>query len=418
MLNLIGAIVAFIVIIFLIRRKVNFAFSIILGSLILGVFSLNVIDLIDIPKTIVAASFYSFEKNRFETTTIELAILMTLIYILAKSMQETDAIKELIDSLKTFFAKGGLLGVIPAIYGLMSTVGGALFSAPMVDEEGDKYHLSINQKNYLNIWFRHISFPIYPVLPAMILICSSEFANINIYDLMFINLPAFITSIVIGILFLKYFVNKGSYNITRKVGRKKGGLIFLLPPTIPLFFYAFLQFFGYPQIRSFLIGAIASIITLYFLREKNLKGSLSIIKRSLSWKFAAAIFGIMIFRKMVEVSRVNTIIAEIISRLSLPGIIVIIIIPLLLGVLMGNNLGAIALSYPIVEPLLESIPINILNLTSIIYISTFVGYIISPIHLCNVLSSEYLKTDTAGMYGILIPSAFLVLIINSAILIM
>ena len=163
MLNLLGVIIAFIVIIVLIRKKFNFGLSLILGSLIVGVFSLWEIDPIDIPKAIIEASFYSFKTDQIVTQTIELALLMTLIYILAKLMQETGAITKLIDSLRTFFSKGGTLGVIPAVYGLMPVPGGALFSAPMINEEGDKYHLNKNQKNFLNIWFRHIWLPIYPI---------------------------------------------------------------------------------------------------------------------------------------------------------------------------------------------------------------------------------------------------------------
>ena len=50
MLNLIGVVIAFIVILILIRKKVNFGLSLLVGSLIVGVFSLEVITPIDIPK--------------------------------------------------------------------------------------------------------------------------------------------------------------------------------------------------------------------------------------------------------------------------------------------------------------------------------------------------------------------------------
>src|SRR4030042_2982455 len=168
MLNLIGGILAFIMILILIRKKVNFGLSLFLVSLIVGVFSLQLITPIDIPKAIIEASIYSFEKQEIITETLELALLMTLIFVLQKTMQETRAITKLIDSLRTFFSKGGTLGVIPAVYGLMPVPGGALFSAPLIDKEGDKYKLKNNQKNFLNIWFRHIWFPIYPISSAMI----------------------------------------------------------------------------------------------------------------------------------------------------------------------------------------------------------------------------------------------------------
>ena len=417
MLNLLGVIIAFIAIIFLIRKKFNFGLSLILGSLIVGVFSLQEIELIDIPKAMVEASFYSFKTGQIVTQTIELALLLILIFILAKLMQETGAITKLIDSLRTFFSKGGTLGAIPAVYGLMPVPGGALFSAPMIDKEGDKYKLDKNQKNFLNVWFRHIWFPIFPISSAMILICSEKFSNINIYYLILLNVPAFIASIVIGIIFLKKFISRVPKQQTAPK-KDYSGFIYLLPPIMPLIFYGVLQLFGFPQIRSFLIGVIFSIILLYFITKISRGEYLQIIKKSLTWKLALVIFGIMIFREMFEVSQANVIIADMIGGLSFPAILVIVIIPLLLGILTGYNLGAIALSYFLVEPFFPLVGINIVGLTSIIFISSLVGYLISPIHLCNVLSSEYLKTDTTRMYKMYIPAAILLLIVQTSFVVL
>ena len=417
MLNVLGVIIAFLVIIFLIRKKFNFGLSLILGSLILGIFSLQTIELIEIPKAVIQASIYSFKEQQIVTETVELAVLMTLIFILAKCMQETEAIKKLIDSLRTFFSKGGTLGVIPAVYGLMPVPGGALFSAPMIGEEGKKYLLDKNQKNFLNVWFRHIWFPIYPISSAMILICSEKFSNINIYHLMLVNIPAFIAAIIVGIIYLKKFIKKASIQPT-KPEKDYTGLIYLLPPIVPLFFYGILQLFDVPQIRSFLIGVVFSIILLHFLIKISFKEYMQIIKKSITWKLALAIFGIMIFREMFDVSKANILIADMIGSLPVPALIIVIIIPLLLGLLTGYNLGAIALSYFLVEPFFQFTGINIIGLTSIIFISSLVGYLISPIHLCNVLSSEYLKTDTTRMYKMYIPAAISLLIIQTSIVIL
>ena len=416
MLNLLGVIIAFIVIIVLIRKKFNFGLSLILGSLIVGVFSLWEIDPIDIPKAIIEASFYSFKTDQIVTQTIELALLMTLIFILAKLMQETGAITKLIDSLRTFFSKGGTLGVIPAVYGLMPVPGGALFSAPMINEEGDKYHLNKNQKNFLNIWFRHVWFPIYPISSAMILICSEKFSNINIYSLILANVPAFIAIIIIGFILLKKFITNAPKQQTNPT-KDYSGLMFILPPIVPLVFYAVLQLFGFPQIRSFLIGVVFSIILVYFITNINRRDYIQALKKSLTWKLGVAIFGIMIFREMFEVSGANVIIADMIGDLPFPPIWMVALIPLLLGSLTGYNLGAIALSYFLVEPFFSYTGIGIIGLTSIIFMSSFVGYLVSPIHLCNVLSSDYLKTDTTRMYKMFIPAAVLLLLIHITIVV-
>jgi integral membrane protein (TIGR00529 family) len=416
MLNLIGVILAFIVILILIRKKVNFGLSLFLGSLIVGVFSLQLITLIDIPKAMIEASFYSFEKQEIMTETLELALLMTLIFVLAKTMQESGAITKLIDSLRTFFSKGGTLAVIPAVYGLMPVPGGALFSAPLIDKEGDKYKLKNEQKNFLNIWFRHIWFPIYPISSAMILICSLKFSGLPIQMLMLANIPSFLGVLLIGFFFLRRYT-KNTSQPTSTIKKDYRGLIYILPPIVPLLFYP-LKFVGLTETRCFLLGVSVSLLLLYFLLHIDTKSYVGIMKKSFTWNLAFAIFGIMILREMIRISQIHVLITETMQNLAFPALLIILLIPFLLGALTGYNLGAVALSYPLVESFFTFTGIQLLGLTSLIFMSSLIGYLISPIHLCNVLSSEYLKTDTTRMYKMFLPAAVILLCIQTVFVIL
>ncbi|MEM4258637.1 MAG: DUF401 family protein [Candidatus Thermoplasmatota archaeon] len=411
-LSLVGIIVSFIVIIFFIRKQKSFGLSLILGAVILGFFSLEFLSFQDILKTIIAASIYSFDTGQINTETIELGLLSTFIFILAKTMQETGAITKLIESFRTVFSKGGILGVIPAIYGLMPVPGGALLSAPMLDEEGTAYQLDNRQKNFLNIWFRHIWFPIFPISAAMILICSQKFSDIDIGYLILINLPSTLTAILIGYFMLRFFLKHKNPSVTKEDTGGLRGLIYLIPPIAPLFFYLILQYVGFSQTRSFLIGVVFSIALLFFLTHNTSGEYLKIIRRSFTWNLIIAIFGIMIFREMFEATKANSILVDLIQTTPTPPLVIIILIPFLLGLLTGYNLGAITLSYFLIQPFFIFTSIPILGLTSIIFISSLVGYLISPIHLCNVLSSEYLKTNPMKIYRWFIPAAMTLLCIQ------
>ncbi len=426
MLNLIGIIVAFIVVIYLIRKKFNFGLSLILGSIIVVIFSLPEIDPIKIPIAFGKALIYDYDNQVFDFQTIELAILLTLIFVLAKSMQETGAITKMIKSLRSIFYKGGTLGVIPAVYGLMPVPGGALFSAPLIDKEGKKYKLNQSQKNFLNVWFRHIWFPIFPVSSAMMLIISTDFANIDIYELIIANFPAFITFIIIGLTFLKFYIKKIP---TPKTTPKKeySGLIFLLPPILPIIiyiiFFSTFTVIGMENLKDFqrvifIVGVVFSIFSLYFLIKIDWKKYYEIIKRSFSFNLAFAIIGIMIFRQIIEASEANEIIASMIGGLPFHPIFIVIIVPLIMGLITGYNFGAIALSYFLIEPLFEYTGLNIVGFASLIFISSLVGYLISPIHLCNVVSSDYLKTDTTRMYKMYIPAVIWLLIVQTSIIVL
>jgi hypothetical protein len=119
---------------------------------------------------------------------------------------------------------------------------------------------------------------------------------------------------------------------------------------------------------------------------------------------------------MIEVSGATEIIETGINSVAIPPILLIILIPLFLGTVTGYNLGSIALSYPIVASLQGDI--STVAFASIIFMSSLAGYLISPIHLCNVVSSEYLKTDTTRMYRFYIPSVITLLLIHSIIVIL
>ena len=421
MWNLIGVIVAFAIIIILIRKKFNFGLSLIIGSIIVAVFSLPDIDAVEIPKAVGKALIYDADKQIFDFQTIELAILLTLIYILAKCMQETGAIDKLIKSLRSLFYKGGTLGVIPAVYGLMPVPGGALFSAPLIDKEGEKYKLNQNQKNFLNVWFRHIWFPIFPVSSAMLLIIGADFANINIYELIIANFPAFLAFIIIGLIFLKFFIKK--IPIPKEKPKKEyNGLIYLLPPVIPILIYIFIFVFatilGFENLKDFqriifIIGVVIGIYLLYLLLKIEWKKYYEILKKSFSLNLAFAIIGILLFRQIIEASGSSLIIADMLGGLHFHAILIIIIVPMIMGLITGYNLGAIALSFPLIEPFFEFSGLNIIGITSLIFISSLVGYLISPIHLCNVVSSDYLKTDTTRMYKMYIPAALMLIIIQT-----
>jgi hypothetical protein len=159
-------------------------------------------------------------------------------------------------------------------------------------------------------------------------------------------------------------------------------------------------------------------LLLYFIIKIEKSKYITLIKKSFTLNLALAIFGIMIFREIIDVSGVSTEIANLIGCMPIPSITMVIFIPLILGVLTGYNLGAIGLSFPIVSGFFPC-PINIITLVgyiSLIYISSLVGYLISPIHLCNVLSSDYLKTDTTRMYKMYVPSSLFVLIFQIIII--
>ena len=418
-LVLLGMVLSFALVVLLIRQRVNFGISLLFGSLLLSVFSLAAVSYESVFYAFLKAIIYDVNSGVFVWDTVELAILMTLIFMLASLMQDTGGIAQLIDALRVLFDKGGTIAVIPAIYGLMPVPGGALFSAPAVEEEGSAFNLSVSDKNFFNVWFRHIWFPIYPISSSILIM--ADLAALNMYLLILVNSISFFTMIIIGYIILAWKTgmlpnqhnkNSNSESKSKKKTKKDlSGLLFLLPPLLPLTF-SVLEYVGIPLFTAFSIGVLVSMMLLYKMSKVSWNKFKQFIKQAATWKLIAVIAGIMIFREIFEVSGVNLTIYSLLEQLPFSPLVVIIVFPLLLGLLTGYLLSGITLSYVLLQPLFYSVDLSTVGLVSILFMSGFVGYLISPIHLCNVLSSEYLKTDTTRMYPLYIPASIIVLIVQ------
>ncbi len=409
MLQLIGVLIAFFLVILLIHFKKNFGFALIIGSMTLAIFSINTVDITTIPQELL-------QDQKFLIDTLELTILMTLIYMLAKMMQETGAISKLIESLRTIFTKGGTIGVIPAIYGLMPVPGGALFSAPVVQEEGHEYNMHVDKKNFFNIWFRHIWFPVYPI--SITILTMAKLAEIEVTDLIKGNFLSFIFMVILGFIILSLTVKKNTKNLTLKkidlecIKKECHGLLFLLPPILPVFFAIFHYIFNISLEICFIFGVLTSIIVLLYLVKTPKDEYKNLLKKSITWKFAMVIIGIMIFRKIFEYTQSNQAIFSSLESFNIPILLMIILLPFILGIITGYLLIGITLSYPLLAPFYPATDLTIIGFASLIFVSAFVGYLISPIHLCNILSSEYLKTNTTKMYPVFIPAALSLLVFH------
>ena len=416
---LLGMVLSFALVVLLIRRRVNFGISLLIGSFLLSGFSLAAVSFKSVFYAFLKATIYDVNNGVFVWDTVELAVLMTLIFMLASLMQDTGGIAQLINALRVLFNKGGTIAVIPAIYGLMPVPGGALFSAPAVEEEGESFDLSVSDKNFFNVWFRHIWFPIYPISSSILIM--ADLAALNMYLLIMVNSISFFTMILVGYIILAWKTgmlpnqkNKTvpSKNSTKmKTKKDLSGLLFLLPPLLPLAF-SVLELVKIPLFSAFSIGVLVSMVLLYKMSKVPWNKFKTFVKQAATWKLVAVIAGIMIFREIFEVSGVNLTIYSLLEQLPFTPLVVIIVFPLLLGLLTGYLLSGITLSYVLLQPLFSSVDLCTVGLVSILFMSGFVGYLISPIHLCNVLSSEYLKTDTTRMYPLYIPASIFVLFVQ------
>lgn len=387
MLKVIGLVVGFAFLILMIYLKVDFGKAILGASAILLVFS----------EPSSSALYWVLNITR-EYETLRLMAIITQIGFLGFIYKDSRQVIRMIKKLKMAFPKQKIvIAAIPAIFGLMPMPGGALVSAPMIDDEGDRLNLDGTEKTFLNWWFRHIWFTVYPL--SMGLILTSSLSGVSIYKIALFNLPIFAAHITIGVF---WGLKKIDIQKTSASSINFSLLVYDLLPIIIALSLNIL--FAIPLYVTLFLA----IITLILQNRNRYKlGEIpATFKSGFSFDLMIAAYGIMLFKGIIE--RAGSI-APLIEGLEghIPLLVMVLGASYLVGLLFGHLPGAVGIGFPVLLPLL---PVINFQTVSLIFIFIFLGYFTSPIHLCIILTIEYFETGIKRFYKrMFIPLAVLVI---------
>ena len=366
---LILAVLIFSLAVFLILSKRNIALAMFSASTVLGV-TVSPIVFLD-----------SFVKSFTTIRILALAIATGLIPVIGGLMNDTGLMDELISNLN--LGKRSIIGLTPALFGLLPMPGGALLSAPVLD----KVENDTNTRDYIataNVWFRHIFILIYPMSAALII--STEVAKVNMYDAILYLLIFSFISIIIGYLSLLKKIPNDNYGENNRKLRVvfKPLMILLIAPVIDftIRFFKLAPLLDY----SIMIGVLTSFILLLFVAKPNYKSlkKVSIIMKP--WNFFFLMIGISFYLNVFLASPVPVVI----KGMEINKLILLVIIPFSLGFFTGRVYTPASILYPIFIAKFGQLSPLFFAVT---YVNIFMGYIISPVHPCLVLTADYFKKD-------------------------
>ncbi len=386
MLDLIGIIVGFALLATLIYLKVNFGKAILLATVVLL--------LISEPTT---RGLRWIAEISGEYDTLSLMAIIVQIAFLGFLYKDSSQVMRMIEELKSIAPDRRIvIASIPAIFGLMPMPGGALVSAPMIEDEADELGLGGREKTFLNWWWRHIWFTVYPLSAGLIF--ASSLSGVNLYHIAIFNIPVFAAQILIGVFLglKKIDVKKTTISL-----KNPFSLIYDLLPII-----AALSLNITLGIPLYLTLFIAICIIMAQNRDKySLRSIPSVFKNGFSFDLLLAAYGIMLFKGIIE--RAESLEPVIIALESqVPLLLVVLLGAYLIGVLFGHLPGAIGVSFPVLLPLL---PVVNVRTVSLMFVFVFMGYFTSPIHLCIILTIEYFKISLKEFYIRMIKPFFLLI---------
>ncbi len=327
---------------------------------------------------------------------------------LSQLYKETGEITKLSESLSRIVKNPKIvLSVLPAVIGFLPVAGGALMSAPIVDSEADKLKLKPERKAYVNLWFRHTIFPVYPL--SQVLIVTAALTGVALFSIILLQIPTVIVMVVVGFLigFWKIPSVKGeekSETAGSKVGLEfKQFLVSFSPIMVTIIVAVFIDALSYGLSGlgfDVLIATFTGLVALIMISRLDCKLFVKPLREWGIYGVTLAVYGAFLLRNVMSASGVSEVFKQFVVNGSVDITLLLTVIPAVLGFLTGSPLGAIAISVPIFKAVLTFSP----KTAALLYISAYLGYTISPTHLCFTFTADYFKSPLGKVYKFVIPS--------------
>jgi integral membrane protein (TIGR00529 family) len=375
----------------LMQKKIPFGISLLAGSALLGLLTLSIPTLVE-----------SIVRTVLDPVTIELVVTTALISSLGFLYEITDKLSAMTDNLEKIVSdKRAIAMAIPALFGTLPVYGGALISAPFIKAEGEKMGMGNGKSAFVNLWFRHVFHFMWPLIPPLIFI--AYLSGVSVSSIAIRGLPAVIVGVLLG--FVLGLRNVTSIKQKMSINRESIGSVLQLISPIAIAVFLTLAF----GVKTFISVAIG-ICVLIVISKPSFSSLVSVFRRKELIHLALAATAAMIFKNVVQYSQLPQTIVDLTQSTSTPWLLLLIAIPLTLGVLIGDHTTPVVISVPILTAIASLNPSS----ANIVFISGYIGYFISPLHLCLVVSNEYFKTRVLDVYRLLLPAALSVLIVSIA----
>ena len=277
---------------------------------------------------------------------------------------------------------------LPPMIGLMPMPGGSLLSAPLVDKVLGVGRYRPEFRTVTNYWFRHIVEFFWPIYPGIIL--TEAITGLPIGSVSLMQFPMTLAMIVIGFVF---FIRRIDNSDAGQADMKQAviGIIGALWPIIlAILLYGILQV---ELALAILLSTVALIARERPARQKLLKA----VRKGLSYKLILLVFGTLSFQTSLELSGAIESIPRLSSEYNLPQELVIFLVCFTAGLLTGMVAAYVAMGYTILAGFLYQ-PQIAPSLILLAYISGYVGIMLSPTHLCLILTNDYFKSDLLRVY--------------------
>jgi len=363
-----------------------------------------------------------------------LLVVILLLLFFTEALDKTGRMKRTITALEQWLKSPRLLlAGLPALVGLLPMPGGALFSAPMVAAVDPDQALKPPHKAAINYWFRHIWEYWWPLYPGIILAIKYSGLSSGLFFL--IQMPFTLAAAASGYAFIMRGVGRGERKEKRgKLDIREAGST--LWPIAVLVIVSLAGSFLLPSaagmsrtlanIVAMVVGLVAGLVMIFWKNTDAFSPSVTMFAKKNTWEMMLLVLGIQIFSGALTVPFLpasaltvpfshSTLVMSMRDEflgLGIPIVIVIALVPFISGAVTGVAFGFVGASFPIVFALLGPSPsLNVvLAATTLAYGCGYMGMILSPVHICFVVTNEYFKSRMFDTYRYILAPALCIFV--------
>ena len=392
MLDLLKTSIVLILIVLLLRRRISMAAVMPIGALLLGIIYLTP-----------PALFFKAALNAvLAPKSLEMTLTLMLTMLMENILRTTGMLKRMVSSLSVALPdRRVVMAAMPAMIGMLPSPGGAVFSAPMVNEAAGQAPVNPEQKAMINYWYRHIWEYVSPLYPGIIL--AAGITGLSTQTLFVANLPFALSVVGWGAVFCFRGIGPGGTEAA-ETGRGREFLTFITMISPILLALLLVVLF---RVNPALSLGLA-VVGLYLIQRYTLGMIIRSLKESISAKALFLVIGIMIFQELLKVTGALGGISSFFSSSGLPVTVILISIPFFAGIMTGLTVGFVGITFPLLLPLMGG-QLPSAGLVALAFGAGFAGVMLSPVHLCYVLTCDYFKADIAKVYHRLLIPTILVL---------
>ncbi|MCD6160787.1 MAG: DUF401 family protein [candidate division Zixibacteria bacterium] len=376
--------VCFVLIIILIRLKVPVGLTLMAVAALLSLLEFGISPQFIEP----------FRLTLVNPRTWKLIAIIILVVTLGQILSKTGYLERMVSALKAYIGPCTVARMVPALIGLLPMPGGAMVSAPIVEELARGTKATAEAKTASNFWWRHIWEPVWPLYQSLIL--AAAILDITVWQVAAICWPITIACIIAGVLVI-------SLPLAREKGRSKNIGFFFREMAISTWPISFILLTGLILKLDLILSMLSLYAVFLIARITDFKMIYTSFKKEFSFDIILIFLGGLTLMNIIETGQAAVKTLSAFQAWGVPADLVVFALPFLVGLLTGLTAAYVGVGFPIVSSAFV-LTGGLSSGVFLAYAGGLMGIMVSPVHLCLVLTKKYFNCNFRGLYRYLIPA--------------